>query len=145
MFAALRERGYTRAMHGAGLEPALHQVLHGSLTERAGYALTEQLITSNNPPSALLCATDAMAIGAIAACRAHGLVVGQQVSVVGYGNSDAGQFCVPPLTTIAHDVQNNGLHLAELLLTRLRSETPEQSHFLETVQIIPRASDGLLT
>ena len=145
MFAALREKGYTRAMHGAGLEPALHQVLHGSLTEKAGYDLTEQLITSTNPPSALLCATDAMAIGAIAACRSYGLSVGKQISVVGYGNSDAGHFSAPPLTTIAHDVQNNGLHLAELLLTRLRGDTPEQTHFLESVQIIPRASDGRLT
>jgi len=142
MFAALRERGYTRAMHGAGLEPALHHVLHGSLTEKAGYDLTEQLITSHNPPSAVLCATDAMAIGAIAACRAHGLVVGQQISVVGYGNSDAGQFCAPPLTTIAHDVQSNGRHLAELLLTRLRGETPAQPYFLETVEVIARSSDG---
>ena len=142
MFAALREKGYTRAMHGAGLEPALHQVLHGSLTEKAGYDLTEQLITSNNPPSALLCATDSMAIGAIAACRAHGLVVGQQISVVGYGNSDAGQFCAPQLTTIAHDVQSNGRHLAELLLRRLRGEAPAQSHFLETVEVIARSSDG---
>jgi LacI family transcriptional regulator len=142
MFAALREKGYTRAMNSAGLRPAPHQVLHGSLTEKAGYDLTEKLIVSDKPPTALLCATDAMAIGAIAACRNHGLLVGQQISVVGYGNSDAGQFCVPQLTTIAHDLQNNGLHLAELLLTRLRGETPARSHFLETVQVIDRSSDG---
>lgn len=142
-FARLREQGYTRALHEKGLpiDPLL--MLNGDLTETSGYALCRSLLLGAVPPTAILCATDPMAIGAIAACRERGLVVGRDISIVGYGNSSASAFCDPPLTTVDHNAFENGRHLGQSLLRLLRHEAkPADIHYLEPVVIVPRQSDG---
>jgi LacI family transcriptional regulator len=141
-FAVLRQTGFERAMQHNGLAVAPNWVLHGGLTEPTGYALALQVLAQETPPTALLCATDAMAIGAIAACRSKGLQVGRDVSIIGYGDSDASRYCDPPLTTVGHQVFENGRHIGQLLLELLSGQPPSRTHYLEPVVVVPRASDG---
>ncbi len=143
-FANLREKGYWQAMQQAGLRADAHRVGREGLTEKAGYDLASKLLTMPEPPTSLLCATDAMAIGAMAACRERGLRVGAQVSVVGYGNSDAGRYSTPALTTIGHQVTENGRHIGEVLLKVLKEGSHERLHYLERVELLARDSDGPL-
>lgn len=145
MFSWLREQGYRRALEAASLHPRPGAVMHGDPTEKTGYAMARQLLAQPDPPTALLCATDAMAIGAMAACREAGLVVGRDVSVVGYGNTETGAFSDPPLTTIEHRVSDNGRLLGQLLLDRLADRLPAVCHHLEPVELVPRGSDGPLS
>ena len=143
MFAALRSRGFERAVAEAGLElPAAFRV-NGELTENAGYAIAARLLDEPQPPTSLVCATDALAIGAMAACRARGLQVGRDISLIGYGNSDAGQYSAPPLSSIEHRVQENGRHIGQLLLRLVEGgEAASQLHYLEPVVLVERGSDG---
>jgi LacI family transcriptional regulator len=145
MFSWLREQGYRRALEAAGLCPQPGHVLHGDPTEKTGYAMARQLLAQPDPPTALLCATDAMAIGAMAACREAGRAVGRDVSVVGYGNTETGAFSDPPLTTIEHRVSDNGRIIGQLLLVRLAGRMPAAWHHLEPVDLVPRGSDGPFT
>ena len=92
--------------------------------------------------AALLCATDAIAIGAMHAVRRAGLVVGRDVSVIGYGNTYAGQYAEPPLTTIDHATVDNGRHLADMLLRKMAGEPPQSLARLEPVNLIARQTDG---
>src|SRR5256886_16774951 len=80
------------------------------------YTTLFRSLVSAVPPTAIVCATDAMAIGAIAACRERGMAVGREISIAGYGNSSASGFCDPPLTTIDHAVFENGRHIGQSLL-----------------------------
>jgi LacI family transcriptional regulator len=143
-FAKLRRDGYEQALRKAGLEPNPHWILEGDLTESSGYALTKQLLAQTSRPTALICANDAMAIGAIAACRQHGLRVGKDIAIMGYGNSDASRYCDPPLSTIEHKVFDNGRHLGQLLLAQLDQQHGPISSYLEPVDLIARQSDGPL-
>ena len=105
------------------------------------YAMCRSLLASASPPTAIVCATDAMAIGAIAACRERGVEVGKAMSIVGYGNSSASAFCDPPLTTIDHAVFENGRHIGQSLLGLLRGEAkPADIHYLEPVNLVSRSS-----
>ena len=142
-FARLREKGYVRALakHRIGQDRLL--MLNGDLTEVSGYALCRSLLVSAEPPTAIVCATDAMAIGAIAACRERSITVGRAMSIVGYGNSSASAFSDPPLTTIDHAVFDNGRHIGQSLLRLIRGEAkPADIHYLEPVVLVPRKSDG---
>jgi LacI family transcriptional regulator len=141
-FARLREHGYELGLQQARLplDPAL--VLHGDLSVRSGFELTTRLLKMASPPTAILCATDAMALGAISACRALGLVVGRDVSIMGYGNSESSLYCDPPLTTIEHQVFDNGRRVGEGLLQLLTPGNTATFHHLEPVVLVPRASDG---
>jgi LacI family transcriptional regulator len=62
--------------------------------------------------------------------------------VIGYGNTEAGQYAEPPLTTIDHATVDNGRHLADLLLRRMAGEAPQGLTRLEPVHLIARQSDG---
>jgi LacI family transcriptional regulator len=141
-FARLRYRGYARAMAAAGLavDPAL--VREGALSIQSGYSVAMALLNQPDPPTAILCAVDNMAFGAMAACRERGLVVGRDVSIMGYSNSPMSSFCDPPLTTIEHRVLDNGRHLGEALLRMLTVDGAAPVAYLEPVTLVPRASDG---
>jgi len=146
MYAWLRAQGFQRALAEAGLDAASCPVRHGDVTADSGDAAATELLAAGavpgGPITALLCATDAIALGAMHAVRRAGLVVGQDVSVVGYGNTDAGRYAEPPLTTIDHATVDNGRHLADLLLRKMAGEPPQSLARLEPVQLIARQSDG---
>lgn len=141
-FAKLRQAGFEAAMtqHGLPIDPTW--VINGYLTESSGHAMTQQLLQLPQRPTALLCATDAMAIGAMAACRQAGLRVGTDVSIIGYGNSETSRFSDPPLTTVEHRVHENGQHIGQLMLDILAGVPLDPSHYLEPVELVPRSSDG---
>ena len=144
-FARLREQGYTRALarHDIATDPSL--MLNGDVSEVSGHTLCRSLLASPHPPTALVCATDAMAIGAIAACRERGIAVGEQISIAGYGNSSSSAFSNPPLTTIDHAAFENGRLVGQSLLRLIRGEAlPQDIHHLEPVTLVVRQSDGRL-
>jgi LacI family transcriptional regulator len=142
-FVRLRHKGYARALQKAGIEHDPLLVLNGEISEISGYALCRSLLVSAHPPTAIVCATDAMAIGALAACRERGLEIGRDISITGYGNTGAAAFCDPPLTTIDHSVFENGRHVGRALLRLLSGDAkPSDIHQLEPIMLMPRKSDG---
>lgn len=141
-FAQLRQLGYLNALTQANLKVDERLIVQGHLSETGGFSMAQQLMALEDRPTALLCATDAMAIGAMAACRAIGLRVGSDISVMGYGNSDAGRYCNPPLSTIEHRIFENGQHLGQVLLSVLAGDSSKSMHYLEPVVLVPRSSDA---
>jgi LacI family transcriptional regulator len=141
-FATLREAGFRRAIEAAGLSEAQCPVHYTGLTAESGEHVAEQLLQLKTPPTAILCCTDAVALGAMAAIKKAGLKPGVDVSVMGYGNTEVGPFADPPLATIDHAVIDNGRHLAELLLQVMNGESVHNLFVLEEPHIIPRASMG---
>ena len=152
-FATLREQGFRRACQQADLDPAQCPVRHGEVTAVSGEQIATELIASSagstratgqfgNQLTALLCATDAVALGAMRAVRTAGLMVGRDISVIGYGNTEAGLYTEPPLTTLDYATVDNGRHLADLLMRQLAGEPASGLTRLEPVHLIARQSDG---
>lgn len=147
-FAALREQGFRRALAESGRDSAACPVLYGDVSAQSGEQIAAGLLAARRGPdgagavTAFLCATDAIALGAMHAVRKAGLVVGCDISVIGYGNTEAGQYAEPPLTTIDHAIVDNGKHLADLLLRKMNGEPPQGLTRLEPVQLVARQSDG---
>jgi LacI family transcriptional regulator len=144
-FARLRFEGYRRALEAAGLEVEPGLVKEGNLSIQSGYSLAMELLNQKQRPTSILCAVDNMAFGAITACRESGLVVGRDVSVMGYSNSPMASFCDPALTTVEHRVFENGRHMGEGLLRQLNGEESGVLGYLEPVSLVPRKSDGVNT
>lgn len=148
-FAALRERGFRAALLAHGLDADTCPVLNGEVSGARGEIVARDLMALNQieargqgPITAMLCATDAIALGAMAAIKAAGLTVGRDISVVGYGNTEAGLYATPPLTTIDHAIVDNGKHLAEMLMRQINGEPATALTRLEPVHLIARQSDG---
>lgn len=118
-YAVQRANGYRRALHTAGLSLDPDLILNGQPTFAMGSVMAGYLLQRDEPPTAMVCATDEMAMGALYACADLGLRPGRDISIVGYGASEAGAESQPQIASVAFDLQLAGRLLAEHLLLQL--------------------------
>jgi LacI family transcriptional regulator len=141
-FAMLREMGYRDAMIRAGLMPDAYAVQYTDLSAQAGADAAAQLMALDHPPTAIICVTDTLAFGAMLAIKNAGKVVGVDVALVGYGNTNACKYVVPPLATIDHDNVGNGRQLAQHLLGLIAGEPAADHQTTEPASLVLRGSIG---
>jgi LacI family transcriptional regulator len=111
-----RLKGYKRALATADLpfDPALMR--DGDWMSGSGYDATLSLMREPRPPTALFCANDLMAIGALEALRQLGLRVPEDISVMGYDDQEISRHTHPPLTTMVLPNYEMGRAAVEALL-----------------------------
>jgi LacI family transcriptional regulator len=114
--AADRLKGYRRALATADLpfDPAL--VRDGDWMSGSGFDATLSLLSEPRPPTALFCANDLMALGALEALRQRGKRVPHDVSVIGYDDQEISRHTHPPLTTVLLPNYEMGKSAVEALL-----------------------------
>jgi len=100
-----REKGYRQALVTADVAVDTSLILHGGWTMSGGRDLTNRLLDMDNPPTAIFCFNDRMAMGAYDAIKARGLSIPGDISIVGFDDEDLASYLVPPLTTVVlpHD------------------------------------------
>lgn len=130
-----RRAGYERAMVDHGLAPV---VVAGAFTEQGGYVGAEAAVDSG--ATALVVANDLAAIGALAALRALGLRVPDDVSVVGYDGMRLLDSL--DLTTVAQPLSEMGRVAADLLIERIEAPDKPSTHRLVETRIVARGSSG---
>jgi LacI family transcriptional regulator, galactose operon repressor len=140
MFTKLRKDGWKQAMREAGLAPTF--ATEGSPTEQGGLAAARGLMARSPHPTALVCATDRIAVGAMRAVKDAGLVVGRDVSVVGHDNLAASAFTEPPLSTMDLPIAKAGTRLAEILIALIGGANARDFAEVWPVTPIERASTG---
>lgn len=120
-----REAGFRKAMAEAGLAVNEAWVLSGDYQISSGHALTLRLLSSAEPPTAVVCGNDRMAVGAITAALEKGLRVPEDLSVVGYDDQeDLADQITPALTTVTIPHYEMGRTAVEHLLEALDSGLP---------------------
>ena len=107
--------------HSAGIRVKLRSI-QADFSAESGYRAMETIMEEGNIPDGVLCATDAMALGAMASLRGRAYDVPGEVSVAGVGNSWAGAVAQPPLTTACLDYRRCGEVAVELLLSLIEGD-----------------------
>jgi LacI family transcriptional regulator len=115
-----RWEGYRDRMREAGIEPGAPA--YGDFTESSGHRAAQELIRSGRHFTAIFCANDLMALGAISALRSAGLGVPAQISVVGFDDIELGRYAVPALTTVRQPLAELARVAVDLLVGLLRGE-----------------------
>jgi LacI family transcriptional regulator len=110
MVAAVgRLEGYHRALAEVGVEPDGSLVRNGHATADGGYEQAALLLDSANPPTAIFCGTDRMAMGAYDAIKERGLTIPHDIAVVGLDNQEViAGYLRPGLTTVALPFEEMG-------------------------------------
>lgn len=110
-----RQRGFVRAASALGLTAV--QVLDEprDYTDLSGVVRTRALLSSENPPTAIVTAGDLIAAGVMQAAREKGLSVPHDLSVIGYGDFEVASYLQPGLTTVRIPLQDLGAQAALLL------------------------------
>jgi diguanylate cyclase (GGDEF)-like protein len=116
----------------------------GDFTLEGGERAMEILLERIGVPDAVVAANDAMAMGAVAVLRRHGLDVPLDVRVTGYDNSEEARSHSPSLTTIHSPTHFIGLRGLELALERLKDPTLPPAHDHLSTSLVVRKSCGCL-
>ncbi len=139
--AADRLAGYRRALAEAGLSSEAGAVFYGAFTVSSGHDMTCQALARPLPPTACFAANNFIAIGALKALAEAGLVVPDDMALVGFDDLPMALVVDPFLTVAVQPAYEMGHKATELLLARLSGQAP--AAFCEIVlpaQIVERRS-----
>jgi LacI family repressor for deo operon, udp, cdd, tsx, nupC, and nupG len=114
----------------------------GDFSVESGAAETRALLTGPEPPTALFCFGDEMAMGALGAIADLGLSCPSDVSVVGFDDISYSQYLRPALTTVKQPMAEIGRETVGLLLDILRGVVVEPVARTLAHQLIIRDSTG---
>jgi DNA-binding LacI/PurR family transcriptional regulator len=123
--ARLRYRGYAVALRHAGVPVERPSALPAQSLDRAGGARAmERLLALGDPPDAVFCYNDLMALGALRTLLDRGYRVPKDIAVVGIDDIEEGRFSIPSLTTISPDKAQIANLVVDLLMSRIKEGTP---------------------
>lgn len=111
-----RVKGYRAQMARADLTVPADYVARGDFTVESGYHAMQRLLALTHKPTAVFCANDEMAMGAIRAAREAGRRVPLDLSVVGFDDIRFAEYFDPPLTTIRQPHREIGETAMRLIL-----------------------------
>jgi len=137
----LRAAGYREVLEEAGIFPDPGLIVEASAGFAGGYESMRQLLALANPPTAVVTHNDVLALGAMRAIQDAGLVVPDDVSVVGYDDTASAAYLNPALTTVKFPVTEMGRRAGEIILQLVKEEgsRPTQTVMLP-VELIVRGS-----
>ena len=116
-----RYEGYCKALEEAGLTPEPSLVSQGLFNIGSGETAAAELLGQSHPPTAIFAANDDMAAGAINAARARGLVVPDDLSIVGFDDSEIASVTYPPLTTVRQPIEDMARGSVDLLIETIKA------------------------
>lgn len=125
--------GVTETLAEAGVSlPEDRLIFVPSMNAEEG-RLAMQTLLARRPdtPDIVICVNDLVAIGALQACRASGLLCPNDISITGYNDIPLLEMLAPPLASVAMDLSTIGERAAALLLEHLAN--PQMPTRIETV------------
>jgi LacI family transcriptional regulator len=123
-----------------GLELPDEYVREADFSSAGGYRATSELLALGQRPTAVVAASDLMALAALQAIRDAGLEPGRDVAVVGFDDLEAAALAHPPLTTIRQDREKLGTIAAELAMELIEHPDTRQPDTVLPVELVVRAS-----
>lgn len=146
-YADIRYEGFRQGLADNDLpqDPALHQIIQpgpSGWTPDLGERGAEILMSRSRKPDAIVCASDRLAIGAMAWLQRTGYRIPDDIAVTGFDNIPDSDFTFPPLTTVHVHKVLLGKLAAERLAQRI--ENPDEVHLRITTptSLVVRQSCG---
>jgi len=142
--SAERWRGYRTSLrrHKINYDPDLVAV--GKHSTATSYLAMKEIITKGKPFSAVIGSNDEAAVGAIQALRDYGLVVPQDIAVIGFDDRLEARAELPLLTTVHHPMFELGYQSLELLYQIINGQAPSDSLVRIPTHLVIRESCGCL-
>lgn len=142
--AASRERfhGYTAALDHAGVEVDRTLVRQVPFTVEGGVLCGRELLALAEPPTAVVCGDDEIAVGVLAAAREAGVAVPGRLSVVGFDDTPQATWTTPPLTTIHQPLTGMGRMAVETVLAMAEGTQPASRQVQLVTTLVERGSTG---
>jgi len=145
-FAIRRRIGTVAALKDKGIDLDPGSMRHTAMTDEAGYRGMAELLEKPDRPTAVLCASTVLALGAVRAINRAGLKLGEDISLIAHDDVlpllKPEHFTVP-LTTTRSSLRAAGIRIAHRLIAAIKRTQPQPpAHELWTTDLVIRASTG---
>jgi LacI family transcriptional regulator len=125
-----------------GLDLPSEYIRQGDFSSASGYRETCALLALPERPTAIVAASDLMALAALQAIRDGGLEPGRDMAVLGFDDLEAAALAYPPLTTIRQDRRELGRLAATRAIELIEDPKATPSTTLVPVELVVRASSS---
>lgn len=137
-----RYRGFADAVASAGATMDQHWSLPTRTSSTAGYEAAARLLADHPAPDGIVCHSDAVAFGLMRALRDAGVLIGEQVRVIGWDDVEYAKTWSPSLTSIAVDARQMGAEAARLLIQLMKGTASGPSTVIFDPELRVRESCG---
>ncbi|GFO67230.1 LacI family transcriptional regulator [Geomonas limicola] len=135
-----RLQGYLSSLNNYGIAEDRDLIYEGDYSYESGARGVESMLSLSSPPTAIVCANDSMAIGAVKAVHEKGLEVPRDVSIVGFDDITVASQIYPPLTTVAAPINELAANSIRILVSLIDGGAPEHRHLALSARLVVRES-----
>ena len=139
---AERLEAFRREAVALGLEIPEELIRRADFSSASGYRETCALLALDERPTAIVAASDLMALAALQAIRDGGLQPGHDIAVVGFDDLEAAALAYPPLTTIRQDRRELGTLAASRAIELIEDPDATPPDAILPVELVVRASSA---
>ena len=134
-----RYKGYVKALKEHNISLNDENLIIGDYDSTVSYNVTKELLKKRKDITAIFAISDFMAIGAAKAVTDSGLMVGKDISIIGFDGMDVSCYYNPGITTIKQPKKEMAEKSVELLFDLLKGKCENKRVLLNT-QLIERES-----
>ncbi|MEJ2490586.1 MAG: GntR family transcriptional regulator [Desulfuromonadales bacterium] len=135
-----RLNGYTSALSRRRLPCDETLIAQGDYSYEGGAAAAQKLLALPDRPTAIVCANDTMALGALKIANEQGLEVPEDLSLIGFDDITVAAQVHPALTTVAAPIKALAEHAVDTLMSLIHGKMPRQTHIALPTTLITRSS-----
>lgn len=131
-----RYQGYRRALEEWGADLDADRVFDCAFRYPAGYASGQKIAARQDHFDSVVCGSDEMALGVMAAAADAGIAVPEALSVVGFGDIEWSSFVRPALTTLSTNYRDLATQAANIVVSAADFDGSVQKHKIERQLVI---------
>ena len=135
-----RKKGYIDALNDNNIKINEDYMMTGKYTLDSGYENMKKLLNLSKRPTAVFCANDDIAVGAIKAINESGLNVPEDISIIGFDNSNFCNYVTPTLSSVRKDSlmmsEIGGINLLNIIKNK---PVKHQRSYIESTLVIRKS------
>lgn len=135
-----RSLGYRHCLEAESLELDPSLIVEGDWSATSGYQAFKHFAGMDRLPTAIFAQNDQMAVGILHGARDAGLLLPDELSVIGVDDIPLAAYFAPPLTTVRQDFAEIGRQAVRLLISAVEESDAEPEHLLLAGDMIVRRS-----
>jgi LacI family transcriptional regulator len=136
---------YRQFHYDKGLNYSENYVAKGQFLIEGGRHAFRELMSLPSPPTAIACASDDMALGALLEAYDMGVKVPQEVSLTGFDMAPSSANIYPPITTVKQPIEDLGEHAVRQLMALIEGRPTAPETVLPTALVIRESSGSLVS
>jgi len=135
-----RYAGYQHGLSKNNIKIDESLVFRGDYSYEAGLEGAEYYLSLEQRPTAIICANDSMALGAMQKFKQEGFDIPKDISIIGFDDIDVASQIVPTLTTVRAPVNQIAKQAFATLKDLIMNKEPEHQHIAITTKLMIRES-----